>query len=78
MIAAAAVTVAGVIGELGTLVTLTNTAQGDDAPKDFIYAMLAAAAIITVYYTIAFVCGVSKKDKTGTSVKMAPSSNGTL
>jgi hypothetical protein len=78
VIAAAAVTVAGVIGELGTLVTLTGTTQDDDAAKDFVYAMLAAAAVIAVCYSVAFVWGVSKEDKTGGSVKLAPSSSGTL
>ena len=78
VIAAAAVTVAGVIGELGTLVTLTNTTQGDDAAKDFVYAMLAVAAVVTVCYSVAFVWGVSKEDKTGNAVKLAPSSSGTL
>lgn len=78
VIAAAAVTVAGVIGELGTLVTLTDTTQGDDTAKDFVYAMLAVAAVIAVCYSVAFVWGVSKKDKTGDAVKLAPSSSGTL
>ena len=78
VIAAAAVTLAGVVGELGTLVTLTNTAQGDDAAKDFVFAMLAAAAVITVCYSVAFVWGVSKKEITGDAAKLAPSSSGTL
>jgi len=78
VIAAAAVTLAGVIGELGTLVTLTNTTQGDDAAKDFVYAMLATAAVITVCYSVAFVWGVSKKEITGDAAKLAPSSSGTL
>jgi hypothetical protein len=78
VIAAAAITVAGVIGELGTLVTLTDTTQGDDTAKDFVYAMLAVAAVIAVCYSVAFVWGVSKKEKTGDSVKLAPSSSGTL
>ena len=78
MIAAAAVTLAGVVGELGTLVTLTNTTQGDEAAKDFVFAMLAAAAVITVCYSVAFVWGVSKKQRTGENVKLAPSSSGTL
>ena len=78
VIAAAAVTLAGVVGELGTLVTLTNTTQGDEAAKDFVFAMLAAAAVITVCYSVAFVWGVSKKQRTGENVKLAPSSSGTL
>ena len=78
VIAAAAVTLAGVVGELGTLVTLTNTTQGDDAAKDFVFAMLAAAAVITVCYSVAFVWGVSKKGRTGDNIKLAPSSSGTL
>lgn len=78
VIAAAAVTLAGVVGELGTLVTLANTAQGDDAAKDFVFAMLAAAAVITVCYSVAFVWGVSKKEITGDSAKLVPSSSGTL
>ena len=78
VIAAAAVTVAGVIGELGTLVTLTNTTQDDNATKEFVYAMLAAAAVITVCYSVAFVWGVSKENKTGDAVKLVRSSSGTL
>lgn len=78
VIAAAAVTLAGVVGELGTLVTLTNTTQGDDPAKDFVFAMLAAAAVITVCYSVAFVWGVSKKEITGAPAKLAQSSSGTL
>jgi hypothetical protein len=78
VIAAAAVTLAGVVGELGTLATLAETTQGDDAAKDFVFAMLAAAAVITVWYSVAFVWGVSKEEITGAGAKLAPSSSGTL
>ena len=66
------------LSESGDPATLTNTTQGDDAAKDFVYAMLAVAAVVTVCYSVAFVWGVSKEDKTGNAVKLAPSSSGTL
>jgi hypothetical protein len=62
VILAAGATIAGVFGELGTLLTLTITATGSDGPKKLIYALLAAAALIVIYYSVSFTLGVAKKD----------------
>lgn len=62
VILAAGATVAGVFGELGTLLTLTITATGSDGPKELIYALLAAAALIVAYYSVQFTCGVTKEE----------------
>jgi hypothetical protein len=59
VILAAGATVAGVFGELGTLLTLTISATGTDGPKILIYALLGVAALIVLYYSVSFVLGVT-------------------
>lgn len=69
VITATAVTVAGVIGELGTLLILAKTSQDDATVKDFISALLVVAGAVTLYYSASFVLGVSKEENTGVNAK---------
>jgi hypothetical protein len=84
VILAAGATVAGVIGELGTLLVLTVTAAGSDGPKELIYGLLAAAAVIVLGYAVSFVLGVAqeesvvKEDSVGNHARMRRSGSGTL
>jgi hypothetical protein len=63
VILAAGATVAGVFGELGTLLTLTAEAAGGRNVKILIYTLLAVAALIVAFYAVSFVLEVSRTEK---------------
>jgi hypothetical protein len=63
VVLAAGATVAGVFGELGTLLTLTVEATGSGDIKAFIYTLLGAAALVVLYYAVSFTLEISLRDK---------------
>jgi hypothetical protein len=78
VVAAAFVTIFGVVGQLATLWMVNDIAEGSGGVKAFIYVSLGLTALAVFVYAVRFAGGVTKKKDAETTIVVSMKRSGTL